>query len=562
MLKIRFLFLLSLLFCNPLFSQNKIPSKKEISEMTKVATNLMKAGKFEKSLIKSRIALKFAIAIKDDNGIATCYNTIAATFDELSEPDKAFFYYQKGLVYANRTTNDKLKNWLYNNLGNIYCFDKKEYEKGIYYYRKSLEYSTKNHDTTQMVLTKLNIAWAYFDIANFNKGLPYLNFINKHHSEFGNESTIVALNMLNGMYYCYKNEPKKATLFFETAINQGNKGDEKSDLSFTHQEYSKFLLKNAKFKEAYEHLAAYNDITTALNDEDKLKKINVAGINLELDEYKREVDVIETKYKTKQQVLLEKQSKNKQISIIIISLLLLIIILLYFFFQNTKLKQKNKLKDIQSKIQENIINASVTGQEIERKKIANFLHDNISALLSSAGLHLSVFSSKNQIESEEIRKTKAILKEAHDKVRDLSHELLPSLLSRFGLFYALNDLCEKNSNSHIHFEYSSAIDEKTRYNSEFEMKMYFIVMELLNNVIKHSNAENTTLSLQEVENELLIHVRDNGVGFDTNEYNTIEGFGLNQIQARINNMEGELVIKSKVNAGTSIYLKVPILHTA
>jgi hypothetical protein len=75
--------------------------------MTKVATNLMKAGKFEKSLIKSRIALKFAIAIKDDNGIATCYNTIAATFDELSETK--FLLLSKGLVYANRTTNDKLK---------------------------------------------------------------------------------------------------------------------------------------------------------------------------------------------------------------------------------------------------------------------------------------------------------------------------------------------------------------------------------------------------------------------------------------------------------------------
>jgi two-component system NarL family sensor kinase len=562
MLKIHFLFLLSVLFFNPLFSQNKIPSKKEVSEMTETATNLMKAGKFEKSLIKSRIALKFATTIKDDNSIATCYNTIAATFDELSEPDKAFFYYQKGLVYAKRTSNDKLKNWLYNNLGNIYCFDKKEYEKGIYYYRKSLEYSTKNHDTTQMILTKLNLAWAYFDIANFNKGLPYLNFINKHHSEFGDKSTIVVLNMLNGMYYSYKNEPEKATSFFETGIKQGNKGDEKSDLSFTHQEYSKFLLKIGAFKAAYQHLAAYNTITKALNDEDKLKKINVAGINLELDEYKREVDIIEIKYKTKQQVLLDKQSKNKHISIIIISSLLLIIILFYFFFQNTKLKQKNKLKDIQSKIQENIINASATGQEIERKKIATFLHDNISALLSSAGLHLSVFSSKNQIESEEIRKTKDILKEAHDKVRDLSHELLPSLLSRFGLFYALNDLCEKNSNSHIHFAYSSGIDEKTRYDSEFEMKMYFIIMELLNNVIKHSKAENTKLSLQEVENELLIHVWDNGVGFDTNEFNTIEGFGLNQIQARINNMKGELVIKSKLNAGTSIYLKVPILHTA
>jgi hypothetical protein len=74
-------------------------------------------------LIKSR-TLKFAIAIKDDNGIATCYNTIAATFDELSEPTKLLLL-SKGLVYAKQNTNDKLKNWLYNNLGNIYCFDKR-----------------------------------------------------------------------------------------------------------------------------------------------------------------------------------------------------------------------------------------------------------------------------------------------------------------------------------------------------------------------------------------------------------------------------------------------------
>jgi signal transduction histidine kinase len=77
---------------------------------------------------------------------------------------------------------------------------------------------------------------------------------------------------------------------------------------------------------------------------------------------------------------------------------------------------------------------------MERKKIAVFLHDNISALLSSAGLHLNVHTMKNKTQSEEITKTIAILGEAHDKVRDLSHELLPSLLVRFGLFYALKDL--------------------------------------------------------------------------------------------------------------------------
>jgi hypothetical protein len=77
------------------------------------------------SLIKSRIALTKSIQI-EDYLIASCYNTIAANFDELSEFS---FLLSKGLVYANKTNNSELKNWLYNNLGNIYCFDKKEYKK-------------------------------------------------------------------------------------------------------------------------------------------------------------------------------------------------------------------------------------------------------------------------------------------------------------------------------------------------------------------------------------------------------------------------------------------------
>ncbi|WP_367768698.1 ATP-binding protein [Flavobacterium sp. WC2421] len=560
----RFILLFLLLqtsFSTIVFSQETFPSKNEITKMTKEATSLMKNEKYEKSLIKSRIALKYAIAIKDDNLIATCYNTIAANFDELAEFEKAFFYYQKGILYANRTNNNQLKNWLNNNLGNIYCFDKKEYQKGISYYKKSLEYSTRIKDSAEIVFTKLNITWAYFDIGNFSEGLPYLNFINKYHPKYGDKSLSGVLNMLNGMYYNSINDPQKADYFFKKAIQFETLENEKSDLSFAYQEYSRFLLKNGDYKKAYENLDLYNTITVEINNQEKLKKVNVAGINLQIDEYKREIDNIETKYKTKQQILLEKQSKNKRISIIIISILLLILILFYFFFQNNRLKEKNKLKDIQSKIQQNIINASISGQEIERKKIAAFLHDNISALLSSAGLHLSVFSSINKIESEEIIKTKKILNEAHDKVRDLSHQLLPSLLARFGLFYALNDLCEKNSNSSISFEYASTMETTTRYNGDFEMKMYFIIMELLNNIIKHSKAKNAFVSIDERDNSLFIHVRDNGKGFNTaGEYKEIEGFGLNQIKARVNNIDGEVTIHSKIKSGTSIYINVPITY--
>ena len=553
------LFVLNLLNAG-ILAKEIAPSKNEITALAKEANQLMKEDQFEKSLVKSRIALQYAIAIKDDNLIATIYNTIGANFDEMTEVDKAFFYYNKGLLYANKTNNYQLKNWLYNNLGNIYCFDKKQYEKGIFFYKKSLEYSEKIKDISQTVFTKLNITWAYFDTGRFDDGYPYLQFINKFHKKYGDESTIVALNMLNGMYYNHKMDIEKADLFFQNAIRLGKLGNEKSDLSFSHLEYSKFLLKNGKYQKAYQNLADYNSITAELNNEEKLKKINVAGINLELDAYKREIDNIETKYETNQQLLIEKQYKNKQISVIIIASLLLIIILFYFFFQNTRLKQNSKLKDLQSQIQENIINASINGQEMERKKIASFLHDNISALLSSAGLHLTVFTSQNQSPPQEIVKTKTILKEAHDKVRDLSHELMPSLLARFGLFYALEDLCEKNSNSLLHFTYSSVVSTITRYDEDFEMKIYFIVTELLNNIIKHSQAGKANVTIQEYNESLQIHITDNGKGFDTDKFGFLDGFGLNQIHARINNLKGTIAINSKVDSGTSISIAVPIAY--
>jgi hypothetical protein len=127
--KNRMLIVLLLMLCNSFifaFSEEKTPTKKEIESLTIEANNLLEEGLYEKSLIKSRLALQYAYMIMDNELIAKCYKTIAANVDELNEADKAFYYYTKSLFYANKSTNIALKNSLNNNLGNIYCFDKKE----------------------------------------------------------------------------------------------------------------------------------------------------------------------------------------------------------------------------------------------------------------------------------------------------------------------------------------------------------------------------------------------------------------------------------------------------
>jgi two-component system NarL family sensor kinase len=556
---ISFFLVLTTLFSNPVLGQEKTPSKKEITKLAKEANQHMKNGFLEKSLIKSRFVLRHSIALRDNYLIANSYNTIASNYNALSQFDKAIFFYKKGLSYAVKTPNDTIKYKINNNLGNMYSFDKVQYKIGIKYYEKSLEYAKKIADTNKIVLTKLNITWSYFDVDHFNEGLPYLKYINKYHTKFGDPSNLVILNMLNAMYYGHIGENQKALFFFRNSIKLGQSKNLKSDLSIAVQEYASFLLKIKNYKKAYENLLLYNKITDELDNSEKLKEANLAGINLELDEYKRDIDKIENKYKTKEHLLMENHSRNRKISVIVISLLLLIIILLYFFSQNTRLKQKNKLKDIQSKIQQNIINASIDGQETERKKIATFLHDNISALLSTAGLHLSVFTSQNKNTPEEIIKTKTILEEVHDKIRDLSHDLLPTLLTRFGLLYAVEDLCEQNSNSTILFKYSSSISENTRFNHEFEMKLYFIITELLNNITKHSQASQAKITIRQKNENLWIGIYDNGKGFDLDEYKIMEGFGINQVKARIKNMRGKISFYSSSKTGTTaIHLKVPI----
>lgn len=540
------------------FSKEKTPSKEQIATELKSAIHLMREGSYDKSLIKCRKILRNAILIKDNNLIASTYNTIGGNFDLFSNPEKSFFYYNKGLIYADKTNNSKLKNLLHNNLGNIYCFDKKDYLKGISHYKKSLKYSTIAQDTSQLVLTNLNIAWAFFDIKKFDQGFPYLQFVNSYHQKYGGKLTEVALNMLNAVYFGNKKDHLKAKYYFEKAIALGNTGNEKFDLALTHQEYANYLKSIGQYKEAYKNLSLYTTITDQINNEEKLNKAKTEGLNLEIEEYKREVQKIEAEYKTQQQVLEQEKTMARRKFIAVISIFLISMVLFYFYVQNSRLIQKNRLNGLRNKIQQNIINASLSGQEMERKKIASFLHDNISALLSSAGLHLSVFKAKSENSSNEIEKTLVLLGEAHDKVRDLSHELIPALLVRFGLLYALADLCEKNSNSIITFEYETDIDNQRRFPEDFEIKIYFIISELLNNVMKHSNATIGKVILQENGTILKIQVFDNGKGFDTNQFQILEGFGINQIRARINAMKGNLIIDSKIDMGTIITINVPI----
>lgn len=549
----------SLLFiCLCITSSIYAQTKTEINKLINDATDYWYNDQYELSLKNAKNALDKSIKIQDNNLIADSYNVIGVNFDDLVMLDKALFYYTQGLKYAQKTNNSVLKSKLNNNIANIYFFEQKKYRLGLNFYQNALQYSEQTKDSVKIYLRKLNMTWAYFEIRKFKEGKAYLDYINTHR-KFGDESTVVLENMLNGVYYENIKDAKKAQYYYSKAISVGKNGLEKFDLMITHEKFASFLAKQKDYKLAYENLTQFNVLSNEILESEKVKKAKAIGLNVELNEYLREIKKVETENKKQQELLnIEKLMERRKL-IAIISIFIISIVLFYLYIQNSKLIQKNRLNGLRNKIQQNIINATLSGQEMERKKIAYFLHDNISALLSTAGIHLTILNAKSEEKSDELTKTINLLNEAHDKVRDLSHDLIPTLLVRFGLFYALEDVCEKNSNSNLHVEYDSSVDNQIRYSEEFEIKIFFIISELINNVTKHSKASTAKVSLNQNENLLSIQVIDNGKGFDSKEFQNLEGFGINQIKSRINSLKGKITIDSKLDMGTKISIDLPIM---
>jgi signal transduction histidine kinase len=539
------------------FAKNKSDeylTQKKYSDFCKISVRKSKLFGTLNDHEKALNTLYKALSVSEKNklkGSAEIVEQIATRYSIVSDTIKAFknYYKAKHIALAEKDTATLIH--IYHNLFRLHTT--KRIDSSYIYMKKKFELDKITNSTSGLSVS-FNNHFVYYTMKNeFAMAKSYLDSSYNFSLKNNNKKLIITALSNYGYYYMqYENDFKKGAETYEKI-----KIDYKDDLStFDYVELHLNLVY------AYEQLGDYKranfNSSLALEYNQKLYNENINDKIREI-ETKYNIDKVEEEYKEKSKQLEERQSRNKKIIFIFVALFGFSLVLFYFFYQNLQLKQHNKIKELDSEIQENIINASIDGQEIERKKLSEVLHDNISALLSSAGLHLSAYlvGHKDEI-PEEIVKARSLLKEAHDQVRDLSHELVPPVLAKLGLYYAIQDLCEKNSNSIIHFTFNFFGSNQKRYNEEFETKVYFIITELVNNIVKHSNATSGYITLEERNNQIIINVEDNGKGFDSTKTYSSDGFGLTQIKARVKNLKGKITINSKINAGTLVYIKLHI----
>jgi len=437
--------------------------------------------------------------------------------------DSAIFYYEK-LAKLNSLTDEVLgfQASSYSNLAGIYQKDTtmlNHYEKAIEFSERAIEVHKKR-----------------------NKRLSQAN----------------AINNLANVYLLQGDFEKSKKKYFE-----GIKLIER-DTSLSAIEIKADLYYNLAFaKYNLKEYQAYDELITSVDLSDYLRFRETKEM-LERVTGEYNVDLVRKEGKIQKQ---KAQNLTWIIGISSFSIILLLAFLLnqYKLRQKTlslqlskqELLQQQKLEKVRTEAQIRILNATLDGKQTERKQIAETLHDNVSALLSSANLHLQackkIFTGSIP---PEVDKSQDIIHEASQKIRDLSHTLVSSVLLKFGLAYAIKDMAEKFSNSQLEIVFQT--QNIQRYDQDFEIKLHNIIQELVNNAIKHSNASIAEINLVEKRKKILLTIKDNGKGFDTSKMSHKDGLGINQIDARIHMMSGKFIIDSQKGKGTKISVELPV----
>lgn len=213
----------------------------------------------------------------------------------------------------------------------------------------------------------------------------------------------------------------------------------------------------------------------------------------------------------------------------------------------------------------NRIRDVIDAQEKEKENFAKELHDGLGQMLLAAKMNL--VSIENELKNtggfayEIYQNALKILNESIQETRNISHGLMSRALLQFGLTQAIYNVINNVNliDSNVVIQFNSEIGER-RFSEDIEKGLYRVIQELINNLIKHSEASCAKIELKLVNNYLIINYYDNGVGICNNLINLSKpiGIGIRNMETRVNYLMGSFTINEELTTGSEITIKIPI----
>lgn len=532
------------------------------------------------------------------------YNDLAVPYAYQMNYDTALYFYNKALTQMEQyhIVDTDTRTMIYSNIGGIWL-NNEEYDKAIYYLKKGESIARKGYPILAQIY--LNICAAYDGKEKYDSCYYYANKALQLGEKNKDMRTQRTARADIGNYYNKIHMPAKAIPYFEEVLSDLNTSPYDRISAYSNMGYAYFDLKEyerakecaeniiqlstaygiknenyvnaldlyemvygatGQYKKAYDYVCQTFKLRDSLMYGQRSKGMRVLELRYKTAEKDKELAQQQSLLDNKQLLISQQQgflkAKNIWIGSIAGGMLLLIALLASVYISNNRKRalQNNQILLLQQGNDIDNLKAMIKGEENERLRMARELHDGISSQLAAVKINFGAIQRKyhDLIYDSNFSNGIEQLKDILTELRKTAHNLSPDILTEGGLPEALRVFCNKisaSTNIDIIFQqYGTTL----LLDYDFELTIYRMVQELVQNIVKHANATKALVQLDIEDDILSITVEDNGTGMAKDRLQSAEGMGLRQIRNRVTSMGGKLDIQTNENEGTAVYIEYNI----
>jgi len=448
----------------------------------------------------------------------------------IKESFRAYILINKGLAYWAADTAAALRN-----------------------FTEALRIASREKDAYAMHTVLINISTLYLETGQYAAAFRYLHEAEKADSILGSDM-IRALTRLQAgeLYFKIKDYPAAARQL-EASLALAEKTDARPAVADARKALSALYAATGRYREAYHYQQQYLSFLDSLQFREKDKTVDLA-LKYQAAEKDKEIMGQQLQLNARESML---QRKNIWIGGITAGAVLLLLLLV-----QTGRNSRNKRKLAQERMQNYIqqqelekLKAMAEGEEKERARIAYDLHDGVMVRFATVKMGLNTLPETIPAfrETDAYRQLLQQFDLATSELRRTAHNLMPDVLLEEGLAQALFYFCrtvEETTGLRIVFQQYGTLP---RFRQDFEVTVYRIVQELIQNIVKHAHAEEAVVQLGYEAGLLSLTIEDNGCGFDPGSAGG--GMGLTGVRNRLRIFGGIFDIQSTAGSGTTIFFE-------
>jgi len=504
--------------------------------------------------------IKLSEKLKDQEGLGKGYVNLGIAYYELKDFNLAKFYLKESIKINEKLNALRFLSLANNNLGSV-AMDENNLAEALYYYNLSLEQCQKANYTIGIANAHNNLGNIYEKKKEYDKALEYYKTAKKIYEK---------VNYIDGFIASFKNialiserrgDYDNALKMYDSCLVLAKNSNLPTRIIEILYNMHKTYELTGNYKEAYR--IQINQVILEDSIFNVMKEETISRLQIKYDKEKdlARIMVLENENLSKS-LDLRRRTNQRNIYFLTGTGTILIILFVFLFYQNKARKDKiiaqQKIRQLEDEKKLLAARSIVDGQEEERKRIANELHDGLGVLLSTAKIQFSAIKDKNPENQPLIDKATKLIEQAAGDVRKISHNMMPGLLTRFGLFEAVEDLFENLNDG-------DAMSAELRFNGapcrlaeNQEIMLYRIVQEMVNNSLKHAEASKVFLGFDVMAKMLKVNYSDNGKGFDPEKIRISKSLGLTSIHSRVKFLGGELAIDAHPGLGVKYSFEIPI----